>query len=130
MVGSFDDSIHTGLPIIMYLDADNRPWGRWEEYLNEPGFRVKRIIVHPGERLSLQKHAHRREHWVVVSGRGRFTLDGEVRPVQTGDALSIPQGGVHRLENDGEDYLVIIETQLGLCLEDDIERLDDDYGRG
>ncbi len=113
----------------MHLDADDRPWGRWEEYLNEPGYRVKRIVVNPGGRLSLQKHAHRREHWVVVQGRGQFTLDGEMRPVQAGDSLFIPQGGVHRLENDGGEYLVIIETQLGLCLEDDIERLDDDYGR-
>ena len=113
----------------MYLDADNRPWGRWEEYLNEPEYRVKRIIVHPGERLSLQRHAHRREHWVIVRGSGQFTLDDEVRPVSVGDALFIPTGGIHRLENDGNGPLVLIETQLGLCLEDDIERLEDDYGR-
>lgn len=113
----------------MYLDADNRPWGRWEEYLNEPGYRVKRIIVNPGQRLSLQRHEHRKEHWVVVRGHGQFTLDGDVRAVEAGDALFIPQGGIHRLENDEEDYLVLIETQMGLCLEDDIERLEDDYGR-
>ena len=51
-------------------DSDDRPWGRWEEYLNEPGYRVKRIVVRPGRRLSLQKHAHRREHWVIASGSG------------------------------------------------------------
>ena len=113
----------------MLLDADNRPWGRWEEYLNEPGYRVKRIIVNPGQRLSLQKHKHRKEHWVIVQGRGSFTLDDEVRAVEEGDAVFIPRGGVHRLENDGEDYLILIETQLGLCLEDDIIRLEDDYGR-
>ena len=114
----------------MYLDADNRPWGRWEEYLNEPGYRVKRIVVFPGKRLSLQKHAHRQEHWVIVQGEGIFSLDGSPRRVRTGDALHIPLGGVHRIENDTPDqYLVIIETQLGLCLEDDIVRLEDDFGR-
>lgn len=113
----------------MLLDADNRPWGRWEEYLNEPGYRVKRIIVHPGKRLSLQKHEHRREHWVVVRGEGRFTLNDDVRRVAEGDALYIGTGDVHRIENDGEDHLIIIETQLGLCLEDDIIRLEDDFGR-
>ncbi|MFW5955372.1 MAG: phosphomannose isomerase type II C-terminal cupin domain [Rhodothermales bacterium] len=111
------------------LEADNRPWGRWEEYLNEPGYRVKRIIVRPGQRLSLQKHEHRSEHWVVVSGSGVFHLDSEERNVGAGDAVFIPRGGVHRILNDGSDYLVIIETQLGLCLEDDIIRLEDDYGR-
>lgn len=111
------------------IDSDNRPWGRWEEYLNEPGYRVKRIIVNPGKRLSLQKHEHRREHWVVVQGTGLFTLNDDVRKIGKGDALYIDLGDVHRLENDGDAYLVIIETQLGVCLEDDIIRLEDDFGR-
>lgn len=111
------------------LDFDDRPWGRWEEYLNEPDYRVKRIIVNPGQRLSLQKHAHRKEYWVIASGKGQFTLDGTVQPVSTGDTLFIPVGGVHRIENDGDEDLIIIETQIGLCLEDDIIRLEDDYGR-
>lgn len=111
------------------IDSDNRPWGRWEEYLNEPGYRVKRIIVHPGKRLSLQKHERRREHWAVVQGRGRFTLNDEVREVHEGDAVYIDVGDVHRIENDSDEYLVIIETQLGVCLEDDIIRLEDDFGR-
>lgn len=113
----------------MLIDSDNRPWGRWEEYLNEPGYRVKRIVVHPGKRLSLQKHEHRREHWVVVQGSGLFTLNDDVRKVEKGDALYVDLGDVHRLENDGDEYLVIIETQLGICLEDDIIRLEDDFGR-
>lgn len=113
----------------MFLEADNRPWGRWEEYLNEPGYRVKRIVVLPGKRLSLQKHAHRREHWVIVQGEGLFTLDTSERRVAVGDALEIPLGAVHRIENDRDGYLVIVETQLGLCLEDDIIRLEDDFGR-
>ena len=115
--------------MITMIDSDDRPWGRWEEYLNEPGYRVKRIVVNPGERLSLQRHALRSEHWAIVQGNGKFTLDGEVRAIAPGDAVFIPQGGVHRVENDGEEFLVIIETQMGVCDEDDIERLEDDYGR-
>lgn len=111
------------------LDYDDRPWGRWEEYLNEPGYRVKRIIVHPGQRLSLQRHNLRSEHWAVAKGKGMFTLDDSVQRVSTGDAVFIPTGSVHRIENDGDESLVIIETQLGVCDEDDIERLEDDYGR-
>ncbi len=112
-----------------WLDADDRPWGRWEEVLNEPGYRVKRISVSPGGRLSLQKHRLRSEHWVIAAGQGRFTLDGETRTVREGDAVFIPVGGVHRIENDAPTPLVIIETQLGRCEEDDIVRLEDDYGR-
>lgn len=112
-----------------WLDADDRPWGRWEEYLNEEGYRVKRIIVTPGQRLSLQRHKLRSEHWVIVAGEGRFTLDDSVTTVRTGDTVFIPVGGVHRIENPGTVPLLIIETQLGVCDEDDIERLQDDYGR-
>ncbi len=111
------------------LDSDNRPWGRWEEYLNEEGYRVKRIIVKPQQRLSLQKHQQRSEHWVIAKGSGQFTLDQEVRSIKTGDTLFIPIGGVHRVQNTGTEDLIIIETQLGVCLEDDIIRLEDDWGR-
>jgi len=112
-----------------WIDADDRPWGRWEEYLNETGYRVKRIIVHPDQRLSLQRHEKRSEHWVIVAGSGRFTLDDSVKDVSPGDTVFIPVRGVHRIENPGPDNLIIIETQLGICDEDDIERLEDDYGR-
>lgn len=111
------------------IEFDVRPWGRWEEYLNEPGYRVKRIVVNPGQRLSLQKHALRSEHWAIVQGTGKFTLDGSVQAISPGDTVFIPRGGVHRVENDGKEFLVIIETQMGVCVEDDIERLEDDYGR-
>jgi mannose-6-phosphate isomerase-like protein (cupin superfamily) len=111
------------------LDYDDRPWGRWEEYLNEPGYRVKRIIVSPGQRLSLQKHEKRSEHWVIASGAGRFTLDNDVLEVKAGDSVFIPVGGVHRVENPTRTPLIIIETQLGTCIEDDIIRIEDDYGR-
>jgi len=113
-----------------WIDADDRPWGRWEEYLNEPGYRVKRIIVHPGQRLSLQRHQQRSEHWVIEAGSGLFTLDDSVTEVNPGDKVFIPVRGVHRIENPGDENLIIIETQLGVCDEDDIERLEDDYGRG
>ncbi len=112
-----------------WIDADDRPWGRWEEYLNETGYRVKRIIVHPGQRLSLQRHKLRSEHWVIVAGSGLFTLDDSVTSVNAGDKVFIPVGGVHRIENPEDRDLIIIETQLGICDEDDIERLEDDYGR-
>ncbi len=112
-----------------WIDADDRPWGRWEEYLNEPGYRVKRIIVHPGQRLSLQRHKLRSEHWVIVAGSGQFTLDNDLIPVTAGEKVFIPVGGVHRIQNDGKENLIIIETQLGICDENDIERLEDDYGR-
>lgn len=111
------------------IDSDNRPWGRWEEYLNEPGYRVKRIIVNPGKRLSLQKHALRAEHWVIVQGGGLMTQDEKSYPVGVGDVVFIQKGQVHRIENDRDDYLVLIETQFGVCLEDDITRLEDDFGR-
>ena len=112
-----------------WLDADDRPWGRWEEYLNEDGYRVKRIIVHPGQRLSLQKHEHRSEYWVIVSGRGIFSLDGKDRDISVGESVFIPVQSVHRVQNTGDEPLLIIETQLGRCDEDDIIRLEDDYGR-
>ena len=116
--GEFSTSIHAS--VISQLR---------EALLGEPGYRVKRIIIYPGKRLSLQKHAHRSEHWVIVYGQGLLTLDAETRHVQAGDTAYIQTGQVHRLENTGRDYLVFIETQLGLCLEDDIIRIEDDFGR-
>ena len=124
------------------LDADDRPWGRWEEYLNEAGepgeegYRVKRIRVVPGGRLSLQSHQHRSEHWVIVQGKGVLTLgdtveEVEERPVSPGDTIFIAQGAAHRIANpeDRADDLVFIETQRGDCREEDIARYEDDYGR-
>lgn len=111
------------------LDFDDRPWGRWEEYLNEEGYRVKRIIVKPGKRLSLQKHEHRAEHWAIAKGQALFTLNEDVKQLTAGDAVFIAIGDVHRVENNGTEDVIIIETQLGLCLEDDIIRLEDDWGR-
>jgi len=111
------------------LDCDDRPWGRWEEYLNEENYRLKRIIIHPGKRLSLQWHRFRSEYWVVVSGCGMLTLGSDQRQVQKGDTVLIPSEAVHRVQNTGEENLVIIETQFGRCMEDDIIRIEDDWGR-
>ena len=111
------------------LALEERPWGRWEEYLNEPGYRLKRIIVRPGQRLSLQKHKHRNEYWVIVQGHGKLTLAELETPVSPGDTAFIPVDEWHRVENDRTEILVIIETEIGKCTEDDIIRREDDYGR-
>jgi mannose-6-phosphate isomerase-like protein (cupin superfamily) len=111
------------------ISSDRRPWGRWEEYLNEPGYRVKRLVLDPGKRISLQSHQKRSEHWVVVSGEGLATVDGGETTVRTGDTVFVPRQGIHRLSNVGESDLIVIETQIGECLEEDIARFADDFGR-
>jgi len=106
------------------------PWGYFQVIEEGTGYKVKRLVVEPGERLSLQKHAHRTEHWVVVAGIADVTVGDDTRRLATNQSAFIPQGGIHRLANPGEDLLIIIEIQLGDYLgEDDIERLADDYDR-
>ncbi len=107
------------------------PWGYFEVIGNGGGgYQVKRIVVEPGARLSLQKHAHRAEHWVVVAGIADVTVGEETRRLAENQSAFIPLGGVHRLANPGETPLVVIEVQYGDYLgEDDIERLADDYDR-
>jgi mannose-1-phosphate guanylyltransferase/mannose-6-phosphate isomerase len=108
----------------------NRPWGAYEGLDAGDGFLVKRITVNPGARLSLQSHQHRAEHWVVVRGTAQVTCGEEVLECTANQSVYIPIGERHRLENLGEDVLEIIEVQSGSYLsEDDIERLDDLYGR-
>lgn len=109
--------------------TEERPWGKWEEYLNESSYRVKRIIVYPGRRLSLQKHLFRSENWVIVQGRGLFTLNETTKEVVAGDVLDIPVEGIHQIENTASEDLVFIETQMGKCVENDIVRIKDDWGR-
>lgn len=106
-----------------------RPWG-WFETLGEgPGYRVKRLCIAAGQRLSRQRHHHRCEHWVVVSGGGTLECDGVLHEAAAGISLFIPLGAVHRATASKTD-LVIVEVQRGdLLSEDDIERLADDYGR-
>jgi len=112
-------------------ERDERPWGNYEVVVSGEGYRVKRISVRPGKRISYQRHRSRAEHWYVVSGRGVATLDDEECRVSQGSVVDIPVGAAHRIANDGESTLTFIEIQTGDYFgEDDIERLDDDYGRG
>jgi mannose-1-phosphate guanylyltransferase/mannose-6-phosphate isomerase len=107
-----------------------RPWGFYEQLIAGDRFQVKRIVVTPGQKLSLQKHFHRAEHWVVVSGSALVTRNEEVLLVQENESVYLPLGAVHRLENPGRIALTLIEVQSGSYLgEDDIVRLEDTYGR-
>ena len=107
-----------------------RPWGSYDSIDSEDGFQVKRLIVKPGAELSLQKHAHRAEHWVVVKGTARITRDDEVFDLAVNESTYIPIGTVHRIANPGKEPVHIIEVQCGDYLgEDDIVRIQDNYGR-
>jgi mannose-1-phosphate guanylyltransferase/mannose-6-phosphate isomerase len=108
----------------------HRPWGYYESIDMGERFQVKRIVVTPGGVLSLQKHRHRAEHWVVVRGTAEVTIGEKVRAVHENESVYIPIGSVHRLANKGKISLELIEVQTGSYFgEDDIERLDDVYKR-
>lgn len=108
----------------------HRPWGSYQSVDNGARHQVKRIVVKPGGRLSLQKHHHRAEHWIVVRGAARVTVDETVKTVHENESIYIPMGAVHRLENPGKIMLELIEVQTGSYLgEDDIIRIEDDYQR-
>ena len=107
-----------------------RPWGYYDSIDVDDGFQVKRILVNPGAKLSLQKHRHRAEHWVVVKGSAKITCGNKVFTLKENQSTYIPKGEVHRLENQEKIDLEIIEIQTGKYLgEDDIIRLEDDYQR-
>jgi len=108
----------------------HRPWG-WYDSIDHGGrFQVKRIMVKPGASLSLQMHHHRSEHWIVVSGTAKVVNGDREFLLQANESTFIPAGNKHRLENPGQDPLVIVEVQCGGYLgEDDIVRFDDRYGR-
>jgi len=107
-----------------------RPWGSYEGIANGPRFQVKHIVVDPGQSLSLQKHVHRSEHWVVVSGSAEVTVGDQVSILQENESTFIPAGTTHRLVNPGKVPLELVEVQCGPYLgEDDIVRLEDIYGR-
>lgn len=107
-----------------------RPWGFFEVLAETDQFKVKRIVVLPGHRLSLQRHKLRREHWYVLTGNAVVTRDGEEHPLQAGQSVDIPVGAAHRIGNRGPAEVTIIEIQTGTYFgEDDIERLADDYQR-
>jgi mannose-1-phosphate guanylyltransferase/mannose-1-phosphate guanylyltransferase/mannose-6-phosphate isomerase len=109
---------------------DHRPWGWFETLALADRFQVKRIVVHPGGSLSLQSHHHRSEHWIVVQGTAKVTVDEEVKLISENQSVYIPLGAVHRMENPGKVPMVLIEVQTGTYLgEDDIIRYEDVYAR-
>ena len=113
------------------MDSEQRPWGSWHVLDEGPGYKVKRIEVYPGQRLSYQTHEHRAEHWSVVRGTATCTLDGETVELKTGGSLDVGVGVPHRIANLHDEDLVVIEVQRGdYTGEDDIVRIEDDYGRG
>ena len=108
----------------------HRPWGIFETLIDENGYKIKRIIVKPGKRLSLQKHFHRSEHWVVVSGTATVIVGNEKKLVRPNESTYINMGEIHRLENEGKIPVVLIEAQVGEYTgEDDIVRIEDDFER-
>lgn len=112
------------------MERGERPWGTYTVLDESKGYKIKRIEVLPGQRLSLQKHHHRSEHWIVVSGTAKVTCGETVRIVNINESTFIPIGSSHRLENPGVIPLIIIEVQSGEYLgEDDIVRFQDDYHR-
>ena len=115
----------------MALDRDERPWGNYVVLDEGPDYKVKTITVFPGKRISYQRHVRRQEHWLVVHGTGLVTLDGEDHDVEPGSAVDVPVGVAHRIANTGTaEPLTFIEVQRGDYFgEDDIVRIEDDYGR-
>lgn len=108
----------------------HRPWGTYTILEDSPGYKIKRIEVKPGKRLSLQKHYHRNEHWIVVSGTATVTIGGKKRIIRPNESTYIKMGELHRLENNGKIPVVLIEAQVGEYTgEDDIVRIDDDFNR-
>jgi mannose-6-phosphate isomerase-like protein (cupin superfamily) len=115
----------------MGREFDVRPWGNYLVLDDAAAdHKVKRIVVEPGKRLSYQKHAQRSEHWFVVSGTATVVLDGNEHQVGPGQSIDVPVGTAHRCENRGAEQVIFIEVQYGTYFgEDDIVRLEDDYGR-
>ena len=109
---------------------DHRPWGWFEILVKHSKFQVKRILVKPGAALSLQSHKHRSEHWVVVEGKAKITIDEEIKLISKGQSIYVPLGSIHRIENTTKNPTTLIEVQIGTYLgEDDITRYDDIYSR-
>ncbi len=111
------------------MEIGERPWGRYEVILEDSGYKVKRITVEPGGKLSLQSHEHRSEHW-VVTGTAKITINDTVQSLEAGKSAYISIGSKHRLENETNELMALVEVQLGQYLgEDDIKRYEDIYGR-
>ena len=109
---------------------ENRPWGSYEILLEDDNCKVKKILVQPGQKLSLQSHEKRNELWSIIDGDGEITLNNEIKPISKGMISFIPAKTIHRIENVGNKPLVFIEIQTGEYFgEDDIKRYEDIYGR-
>ena len=114
----------------MTLEKGERPWGHYDVLADEVDHKVKRIVVKPGCRLSLQRHQRRSEHWCVIHGKALVIIDEKDYLLHVGDSIDIPKAAIHRIKNRGEEDLVFIEVQQGVYFgEDDIERIQDDYAR-
>ena len=112
------------------IESEERPWGRFFVIHDESNYKLKRIEIEPGERLSYQYHNKRSEAWTIVDGNGLITLNGEDSEYSKGETVLIPQGVKHRIENKGQKKLILIEVQTGTYFgEDDIVRIEDDYNR-
>ena len=112
------------------LEKSELPWGRYEVLQEAANYKVKSIHVSPGKRLSYQRHQKRNEHWYITQGNGEVTLDGKVELVSAGSIIQVPQGMLHRISNTGSTELIFVEVQTGSYFgEDDIERVEDDFGR-
>jgi mannose-6-phosphate isomerase len=122
----------TDAKVVRYFPGElgSRPWGRWRVLETGEGFCVKRIEVEPGQRLSLQYHHYRSEDWVIVGGVGLVEIDADEILVKPGDRVRIPLLAQHRIRNNSDVTLIFIEVQHGAYLdENDIVRVEDDYGR-
>jgi len=110
--------------------SDVRPWGSWKVLDVMPGIVVKKLVVEPGKRISLQRHRYRTERWIVVAGVATVRKDDATMHLAPGEGVLLPQGCLHRLGNETDSPAILIELQFGAPLsEDDIERFTDDYGR-
>jgi mannose-6-phosphate isomerase len=112
------------------LEKAERPWGRYEVLQESQSHKVKCIWMNPGARLSYQRHKFRSEHWFIVQGSGKITINGKVSAVKAGDTVEFEVGVLHRLANTGANEIIFVEVQTGTYFgEDDIERIEDDFGR-
>jgi len=112
------------------LEKSERPWGHYEVLQESSTHKVKCIWVNPGARLSYQRHKFRAEHWFIVKGSGEVTIDGLIKKISAGESVQFDIGTLHRIHNTGSEEIIFVEVQTGSYFgEDDIERIEDDFGR-
>jgi mannose-6-phosphate isomerase len=115
---------------VIMLEKSERPWGRYEVLQESSTHKVKCIWVNPGKRLSYQRHKYRAEHWFIVAGSAEVTIDGDKKQIGPGESVQFEIGTLHRIENIGTTEVIFVEVQTGTYFgEDDIERIEDDFGR-